>query len=204
MPEQRHGKSSRQSSSNASAHAATFRTRSRSDSSEGCLPALQRLLKDPYGDVQADALTLIALILGNKSEPILIECLQDKSFRHKYAAIHYISRLGTIASVPAVAEWVKTAVTRRRSWENRETDLVVAVEFLNHYIDKSDEVEPAFAQVVTHFDNLAQQEGDRIRATRWIGFRVNDRAKLPAHPPGSKAHFQTPTGCRTLRRSDAE
>jgi hypothetical protein len=138
------------------------------------VPSLARIARtDRFGENRAMALSLIAKLRGSAAEGMYLESLGDPSFRYKFSPISLINDHGTSASVPAMAKYVKKAVRRKRTGFEWDSDVSVAVKFLNRFLDRHPAVVDAFQDVVRYWHNLDYDEARCVEVNaRYIGIRV--------------------------------
>lgn len=97
--------------------------------------------------------------------------------KNKMTALYGVIKFGDATVIPAISNRVKQLVSKRRkiqmNTEDNKTELIIAMEFLERYMDTSDEPEKLLNLIATtKFDFLWENERE------WVNGRQN---KLKGH-----------------------
>lgn len=162
------------------------------------LPILLRILRRERKMLVLAACFRVAVnLLKAKAQPLALAAMKDPRWRFKYGLLWFFNHYGTVEAVPVVAEFVRRVVRRPRDFDGRETDLTLAIEFLNRMIDRSPLVIPAFCEVVRYWHNLSYDESDRIHSVAlWIRLRTLE--PVEPLPTNRRVKLQTGSGVRRL------
>ncbi len=168
-------------------------------------PALFKLLEDANAAIRSYALGVITKVraqaAARRHQDFVLRCFNRERSHERFTALHQMLECGGPLAVCEVSEWVSQVVKRSRRVAGWTTDLQLGCEYLLLNIDRSELVEPAFANVVRYWPNLADEEARHIESSvRWIGMRVIE-IERGSSDTSKRVAVQSSMGIRNVYRS---